>query len=165
MSTGDTTWLWKRQKRNAYQSRGSGNWMDPYGSGNGWLCVIPTVVDSPRLATLGTSVDTRILPPHCRTKKAYSCSDLHIRHATNSRLSPDKVKALGPDCDISPHPVREVPLDLSIPYINMLLGPQKTARGQANNMVKQEESQTMEESQTQTTVLPAPASVSLGNRF
>ena len=82
--------------------------------------------------------------------------DLHIRHATNSWLSPDKVKvALGPDCDISPHPVREVPLDLSIPYIDMLLGPQKADRGHANNMVKQEESQTPDGSQTQTKVLPA----------
>ena len=41
----------------------------------------------------------------------------------------------------------------------MLLGPQKTARGQANNMVKQEESQNLEEPQTQTTVLPAPEEV------
>ena len=112
--------------------------------------------------------DTRILPPHLSDKESLLLlsqwiriprDDLHIRHATNSWLSPDKVKvALGPDCDISPHPVREVPLDLSIPYIDMLLGPQKTARGQANNMVKQEESQTLE-SQTQTTVLPAPEEV------
>ena len=86
--------------------------------------------------------------------------DLHIRHATNSWLSPDKVKvALGPDCDTSPHPVREVPLDLSIPYIGMLLGPQKAARGQANDWVKQEESQAPEGSQTQTKVLPAPEEV------
>ena len=41
----------------------------------------------------------------------------------------------------------------------MLLGPQKAARGQANNMVKQEESQTPEESQTQTEVLPDPEEV------
>ena len=58
-----------------------------------------------------------------------------------------------------PHPVREVPLDLSIPYIDILLGPQKAARGQANNMVKQEESQAPEGSQTQTKVLPAPEQV------
>ena len=144
----------------------------------GWIAMAAAMVgsaSSPPLWTgqdwrpiLGTSVDTRILPSHLSDKESLLLlsewiriprDDLHIRHATNSRLSPDKVKALGPDCDISPHPVREVPLDLSIPYINMLLGPQKTARGQANNMVKQEESQTMEESQTQTTVLPPPEEV------
>ena len=76
--------------------------------------------------------------------------DLHIRHATNCWLSPDKVKvALGPDCDISPHPVREVPLDTSSPYIDMLLGPQKPARGQTKQTTKQEELNT----------LPAPEEV------
>ena len=50
-------------------------------------------------------------------------------------------------------------LDLSIPYIDMLLGPQKPVRGQAKTMVKEEESQTPEESQTQTIVLPAPEEV------
>ena len=86
--------------------------------------------------------------------------DLHIRHATNSWLAPDKVKvALGPDCDISPHPVRGVPLDLSIPYIGMLLGPQKPDRDHVNNQVKQEETHTPEGSQTQTKALPAPEEV------
>ena len=145
----------------------------------GWVPMAAAMVgsaSSPPLWTgqdwrpiLGTSVDTTILPPHLSNKENLLLlsqwiriprDDLHIRHATNSWLSPDKVKvALGPDCDISPHPVREVPLDLSIPYIDMLLGPQKPARGQANNMVKQEESQTLEESQTQTIVLPAPEEV------
>ena len=102
--------------------------------------------------------------PICPTKKAYYCSvngfAYHVMTATNSWLSPDKVKvALGPDCDTSPHPVREVPLDLSIPYIGMLLGPQKAARGQANDWVKQEESQAPEGSQTQTEALPAPEEV------
>ena len=107
---------------------------------------------------LGTSVDTRILPPHLSNKESLLLlsqwiriprDDLHIRHATNSWLSPDKVNvSLGPDCDTSPHPVREVPLDLSIPYIDMLLGPQKPARGTA-----------LEESQTETIVLPAPEEV------
>ena len=65
---------------------------------------------------LGTSVDTRILPPHLSEKESLLLlsqwirlprDDLHIRHATNSWLLPDKVNvALGPDCDISPHPVR-----------------------------------------------------------
>ena len=41
----------------------------------------------------------------------------------------------------------------------MLLGPQKADRGHANNMVKHEESQTPDESQTQTKVLPAPEEV------
>ena len=146
----------------------------------GWVPMAAAMVgsaSSPPLWTgqdwrpiLGTSVDTRILPPHLSNKESLLLlsqwiriprDDLHIRHATNSWLSPDKVKvALGPDCDISPHPVREVPLDLNMPYIiDMLLGPQKIARGPANNMVTQEESQTLEESQTQTIVLPAPEEV------
>ena len=118
---------------------------------------------------LGTSVDTRILPPHLSNKESLLLlsqwiriprDDLHIRHATNCWLSPDKVKvALGPDCDLSPHPVRDVPLDISTPYIDMLLGPQKPARGQTNQTVKQEESNTLEESQTQTISLPAPEEV------
>ena len=118
----------------------------------GWVPMAAAMVgsaSSPPLWTgqdwrpiLGTSVDTRILLLLLSQWIPIPRDDLHIRHATNSWLSPDKVKvALGPDCDISPHPVREVPLDLSIPYIDMLLGPQKAARGQANNMVKQEESQ------------------------
>ena len=41
----------------------------------------------------------------------------------------------------------------------MLLGPQKADRGHANNMVKQEESQTPDGFQTQTKVLPAPEEV------
>ena len=69
--------------------------------------------------------------------------DLHIRHATNSWLSPDKVNvALGPDCDLSPHPAREEPLTISTPYIDMLLGPQKPARGQPKQASEQEESNT-----------------------
>ena len=56
-------------------------------------------------------------------------------------------------------PFERCQLDLSIPYIDMLLGPQKPARGQVNNVVKQEESQTLEEPQTQTIVLPAPEEV------
>ena len=78
-------------------------------------------------------IDTRILPPHLSSKESLLLlsqwiriprDDLHIRHTTNSWLSPDKVKvALGPDCDLSPHPAREVPLNISTPYIDMLLGP------------------------------------------
>ena len=170
MSTGDSTWLWRRQKKNTYQSRGSCKiWMDPYGSSNGWLCVISAVVDWPRLAAhtwylgghqnpaapLSNKENLLLLCQWFRIPR----DDLHIRRY-HQQLSPDKVKvALGPDCDISPHPIREVPLDLSMPYIDMLLGLQKPARGQANNMDKQEESQTREESQTQTIVLPAPEEV------
>ena len=56
---------------------------------------------------LGTSVDTRILPPHLSSKESLLLlsqwiriprDDLQIRHATNSWLSPDKVK-VEPDCD------------------------------------------------------------------
>ena len=82
--------------------------------------------------------------------------DLHIRHATNSWLSPDKVNgALSPDCDLSPHSVRELPLDLSIPYIDILLGPQKADRGHACI----QSSVTPDEVYTQTKVLPAPEEV------
>ena len=101
---------------------------------------------------LGTSVDTRILPPHLSSKESLLLlsqwiriprDDLHIRHATNSWLSPDKVNvALGPDCDLSPHPAREEPLTISAPYIDMLLGPQKPARGQPKQASEQEESNT-----------------------
>ena len=63
---------------------------------------------------------------------------------TNSWLSPDKVNvALGPDCDLSPHPAREVPLNISTPYIDMLLGPQKPARGQPKQASEQEELNTL----------------------
>ena len=41
----------------------------------------------------------------------------------------------------------------------MLLGPQKPVRGQTNQTAKQEESNTLEESQTQTIALPAPEEV------
>ena len=132
----------------------------------GWIPMATAMVgttSSPPLWTgqdwrpiLGTSVDTRILPPHLSSKESLLLliriprDDLHIRHATNSWLSPDKVKvALGPDCETSPHPVREVPLDASIPYIDMLLGPQKPTRGQSKQATKQEESDT----------LPAPEEV------
>ena len=86
---------------------------------------------------LGTSVDTRILPPHLSSKESLLLlsqwiriprDDLHIRHATNSWLSSNKVNvALGPDCDLSLHPAREIPLNIKTPYIDMLLGPQKPA--------------------------------------
>ena len=107
---------------------------------------------------LGTSVDTRIMPPHLSSKESLLLlsqwiriprDDFHIRHAANSWLSPDKVKGfLGPDCETSPHPLREVPLDTSIPYIDMLLG-QKPARGHSKQDTKQEELNT----------LPAPEEV------
>ena len=87
--------------------------------------------------------------------------DLHIRHATNSWLSPAKVNvALGPGCDTSPHPTRELPLDLgTAPYIDMLFGPQKADQGHASKTAKHEESQTPGEVQTQNKVLPAPEEV------
>ena len=145
----------------------------------GWVPMAAAMVgsvSSPPLWTgqdwrpiLGTFVDTRILPPHLSDKESLLLhsqwiriprDDLHIRHAANSWLSPAKVKvALGPDCDLSPHPVREVPLDLDTPYIDMLLGPQKAARGHANNKVKQEDPPTPEESQIQNKALPGPQEV------
>ena len=129
----------------------------------GWIPMAEAMVgtaSSPPLWTgqdwrpiLGTSVDTRILPPHLSNKESLLLlsqwvriprDDLHIRHATNSWLSPGKVKvALGPDCDLSPLAVGAVPPDLSIPYIDMLLGPQKPARGQSQQTTKQEESNTL----------------------
>ena len=50
-----------------------------------------------------------------------------------------KSTLLGPDCDLSPHPGREVPLNVSIPYIDMLLGPQKPAQGQPKQSPEQKE--------------------------
>ena len=110
---------------------------------------------SPYLA----SVDIRILPPHLSEKESLLLLSQWIRLPRDDlHLSPDKVNvALAPHGDISPHPVRELPLDLSIPYIDML-GPQKAARGHASNTVK-EMSQTPDEVQTQTKVLPAPDEV------
>ena len=135
----------------------------------GWIPMAAAMVgstSSPPLWTgqdwrpiLGTSVDTRILPPHLSDKERLLLlsqwirtprDDLHIRHATNSWLSPEKVQvALGPDCDLSPHPVRGVSVDTSLPYIDMLLGPQKPARGQSKEATKQEESE----------ILPGPEEV------
>ena len=135
----------------------------------GWIPMAAAMVgtaSSPPLWTgqdwrpiFGTSVDTRILPPHLSSKESLLLlsqwiriprDNLHIRHGTNSWLFPDKVKvALGPDCETSPHPVREVPPNISIPYIDMLLGPQKPARGHSKQATKQEELNT----------LPAPEEV------
>ena len=94
------------------------------GTGNDWRPI------------LGTSVDTRILPPPLSAKESLLLlsqwvrlprDDLHIMHATNSWLQPGKVnQALGPDCDDSPHSIRVSPLDLGIaPYLAVLFGPQK----------------------------------------
>ena len=119
---------------------------------------------------LGTSVDTRILPPPLSDKESLLLlsqwirlprDDLHIRHATNSWLQPGKVNvALGPDCDDSPHPIRELPLDLgTAPYIAMLLGPQKADQGHPNKTVKHEGSQAPDVVQTQNNELPSPEEV------
>ena len=104
----------------------------------GWIPMATAMVgsaSSPPLWTgndwrpiLGTSVDTRILPPPLSAKESLLLlsqwvrlprDDLHIMHATNSWLQPGKVnQALGPDCDDSPHSIRVSPLDLGIaPYL------------------------------------------------
>ena len=119
---------------------------------------------------LGTSVDTRILPPPLSDKESLLLlsqwirlprDDLHIRHATNSWLQPGKVNiALGPDCDDSPHPIRELPLDLgTAPYLAMLFGPQKADQGHPNKTVKQEGSQAPCVNQAQNNELPSPEEV------
>ena len=125
---------------------------------------------------LGTSVDTRILPPPLSQKESplllsqwirLPRDDLHIRHATNSWLSPVKVNvALGPDCEASPHPLRELSLDLgTIPYIDMLFGPQKADQRHASKMAKHEESQTPGEVPTEDKALPAPEEVQVTLRL
>ena len=113
---------------------------------------------------LGTSVDTRILPPPLSDKESLLLlsqwirlprDDLHVRHATNSWLQPGKVNiALGPDCDDSPHPIRELPLDLCAPYLAVLFRPQKADQGHPNKTVKQEGSQAPDANQTQNNKLP-----------
>ena len=116
---------------------------------------------------LGTSVDTRILPPPLSAKKSFSQwirlprDDLHIIFATNSWLQPGKVNiALGPDCDDSPHSIRVLPLDLGIaPYLAMLFGPQKADQGHSNKTVKQEGSQAPDANQAQNNELPSPEEV------
>ena len=86
---------------------------------------------------LGTSVDTKILPPPLSSKEGLLLlsawirlpnDDLHIMHAANSWLKPGKVNpALGPDCDDSPHSVRAPQsLDLGFAsYFAVLFGPPK----------------------------------------
>ena len=87
--------------------------------------------------------------------------DLHIRHATNSWLSPDKVKvALGPDCEPHRIPFERCLWILAFPTLICSLDPRNLPEATLNNMVKQEESQTPDGSQTQTKVLPAPEEVS-----
>ena len=129
----------------------------------GWLPMAVALVgtaSSPPLWTgqdwrpiLGTSLGTRILPPCLSSKECLlllsqwvriPSDDLHIMHAPNSWLSPDKVKgAVGPDGDLSPHPVRAASPDTSLPYIDMLLGPQKLPRGQSKRTPAQEEEKTL----------------------
>ena len=146
----------------------------------GWIPMATAMVgsaSSPPLWTgddwrpiLGTSVDTRLLPPPLSDKESLlllsqwirlSRDDLHIRHATNSWLQPGKVNvALGPDCDDSPHPIRELPLDLgTVPHIAMLFGPQKADQGHTSKTAKHEASQAPDEVQTQNNELPSPEEV------
>ena len=119
---------------------------------------------------LGTSVDTRILPPPLSAKESLLLlsqwvrlprDDLHIMHATNSWLQPGKVnQALGPDCDDSPHSIRVSPLDLGIaPYLAVLFGPQKADQDHQNKKVKQEGSQAPDANQAQNNELPSPEEV------
>ena len=115
---------------------------------------------------LGTSVDTRILPPSLSAKNFSQWvrllrDDLHIMHATNSWLHPGKVNlALGPDCDDSPHSLGASPLDLGIaPYLDVLFGPQKADQNHPNKTVKQEGPQVPDANQAQDKELPSPEEV------
>ena len=130
----------------------------PLWAGNGWRPI------------LGTSVDTRILPPPLSAKESLLLlsrwirlprDDLHIMHATNSWLQPGKVNiALGPDCDDSPHSIRVLPLDLGLaPYLAQLFGPQKADQSHSSNTVKQEGSQSHDANQAQNNELPSPVEV------
>ena len=114
---------------------------------SGWITLATAMVGSPSCPPLwtgsdwrpilGTSIDTRIVPPPLSDKESLLLlsqwirlprDNLHIRHATNSWLQPGKVNpALGPDCDDSPHTIRAPPtLDLGLaPYLGVLFGPQK----------------------------------------
>jgi len=143
---------------------------------SGWIPMATAMVgsaSSPPLWTgndwrpiLGTSIDTRILPPPLSAKESLLLlsqwirlprDDLHIMHATNSWLQPGKVNiALGPDCDDSPHSIRVSSLDLGIaPYLAVLFGPQKAAQGHPNKTVKQEGSQAPDANQAQNNELLA----------
>ena len=89
---------------------------------------------------LGTSVDTRILPPHLSNKEAYSCS---VSGFASHGMIYTSDTPLTAGCLLTkstfplvliviPHRIPfERSLDLSIPYIDMLLGPPKPARGTA----------------------------------
>jgi len=115
---------------------------------------------------LGTSVDTRIVPPPLSAKESLLLlsqwirlprDDLHIMHATNSWLQPGKVnQALGPDCDDSPHSIRASSLDLGIaPYLAVLFGPQKADKDHQAKKVKQEGSQSPDANQEKDNELPS----------
>ena len=147
---------------------------------SGWIPMATAMVgsaSSPPLWTgndwrpiLGTSVDTRILPPPLSAKESLLLlsqwirlprDDLHIMRATNSWLQPGKVNiALGPDCDDSPHSIRVSSLDLGIaPYLAVLFGPQKADQGHPNKTVKQQGSQAPDANQAQNNELPSPEEV------
>ena len=83
--------------------------------------------------------------------------------STNSWLQPGKVNiVLGPDCDDSPHSIRELPLDLGVaPYLAMLFGPQKADQGHPNKTVKQEGSQAPDANQAQNNPSPEEVLVTL----
>ena len=125
---------------------------------------------------LDTFVDTRILPPSLTTKEGLLLlsrwirldrDELDIRHAVNSWLSPTKVNvALGPDCDTSPHPLQALPVDLgAIPYVDLMFGPQKAARGQTSKIAKHEESQSPGEALSEKKALPLPEEVFVALRI
>ena len=115
---------------------------------------------------LGTSVDTKLLPPSLSAKECLlllslwtriPCDDLHIMHATNSWPKPNKVNiALGPDCDDSPHSIRVAPLDLGIaPYFEVLFGPQTNDKDHQDKEVKPEESHVPDATQEENNKLPS----------
>ena len=150
---------------------------------SGWITLATAMVGSPSCPPLwtgsdwrpilGTSIDTRIVPPPLSDKESLLLlsqwirlfrDDLHIRHATNSWLQPGKVNpALGPDCDDSPHTIRAPPtLDLGLaPYLGVLFGPQKDDKDQKNAKVKQEGSHAPDATEEKDKEIPSPEEVQL----
>ena len=97
--------------------------------------VIPSTMGQQGLGgrSLAHRLIIRLLPPFSQWIRVPR-DELHIHHATNSWLKPDKVNvALGPDCDQSPHSLRQSTLDLTAaPYIPLLFGKQRADRKQYN---------------------------------
>ena len=113
--------------------------MHPYGIMVGSASSPPLWAGNDWRPILGTSVDTRILPPPLSDKESllpvsgFACPVMTCilgMLPTAGYSLAKSTSALGPDCDDSPHSIRELPLDLGTPpYIAMLFGSEPVNTG------------------------------------